>query len=113
MVRCHCGAQAVVRTSWTNENPGRRFWVCCGFIDWLDPPMCRRSTLIIPGLLRSLNNHEAQIQHAMEERARMKKYLYVSWCFFIMFVVFKLLYRLCLGGVLKSVDSYGVCASLL
>ncbi|GJS46013.1 hypothetical protein Tco_0596134, partial [Tanacetum coccineum] len=26
MVRCSCGLKAVIRTSWTNRNPGRRFY---------------------------------------------------------------------------------------
>ncbi|PWA89653.1 zinc finger, GRF-type [Artemisia annua] len=59
MVLCACGLQCVVRTSWTNRNPGRRFYSCptynssCPFIGWVDPPMCDRSLDIIPGLLRT------------------------------------------------------------
>ncbi|GKB44170.1 hypothetical protein Tco_0889112 [Tanacetum coccineum] len=26
MVRCSCGLKDVIRTSWTNRNPGRRFY---------------------------------------------------------------------------------------
>ncbi|GKC61567.1 hypothetical protein Tco_1089165 [Tanacetum coccineum] len=57
----------MVRTSWTPRHPGRRFLSCpdvglnCRFIDWVDPPMCQRSTLIIPGLLRNINNLQAQL----------------------------------------------------
>ncbi|PWA64044.1 zinc finger, GRF-type [Artemisia annua] len=59
MVLCACGLQCVVRTSWTNRNPGRRFYSFptynsrCPFIGWVDPPMCDRSLDIIPGLLRT------------------------------------------------------------
>ncbi|GJS79517.1 zinc finger, GRF-type containing protein [Tanacetum coccineum] len=28
MVHCACGLEAVMRTSWTNRNPGRRFYGC-------------------------------------------------------------------------------------
>ncbi|GKA30419.1 zinc finger, GRF-type containing protein [Tanacetum coccineum] len=28
MVHCACGLEAVIRTSWTNRNPGRRFYGC-------------------------------------------------------------------------------------
>ncbi|GKC42052.1 zinc finger, GRF-type containing protein [Tanacetum coccineum] len=28
MVRCACGLEAVIRTSWTNRNPGRHFYGC-------------------------------------------------------------------------------------
>ncbi|PWA56411.1 zinc finger, GRF-type [Artemisia annua] len=52
MVLCACGLQCVVRTSWTNRNPGRRFY-SCPLIGWVDPLMCDRSLDIIPGLLRN------------------------------------------------------------
>ncbi|KAK9049659.1 hypothetical protein SSX86_031373 [Deinandra increscens subsp. villosa] len=59
MVLCYCGRFAIVRTSKTDTNPGRRFYCCaeqgsnCGFFMWFDPPMCARSTELIPGLLKS------------------------------------------------------------
>nr|KAJ0187146.1 hypothetical protein LSAT_V11C900489190 [Lactuca sativa] len=28
MVLCFCGKMAIVRTAWTDKNPGRRFWGC-------------------------------------------------------------------------------------
>ncbi|KAL8241209.1 hypothetical protein R6Q59_014564, partial [Mikania micrantha] len=28
MVVCHCGRLATMKTSWTNNNPGRRFYTC-------------------------------------------------------------------------------------
>ncbi|KAL8232537.1 hypothetical protein R6Q57_002315 [Mikania cordata] len=65
MAMCYCGRLATVRTSWTDQNPGRRFYSCpneasrCqGFLGWLDPPMCPQATVIIPGLLRSKNKLE-------------------------------------------------------
>ncbi|PWA53805.1 zinc finger, GRF-type [Artemisia annua] len=33
VVRCHYGRVAIVKTSWTNANPGRRFYSCP--IQWL------------------------------------------------------------------------------
>ncbi|KAI7726310.1 hypothetical protein M8C21_012285 [Ambrosia artemisiifolia] len=36
-----------------NENPGRRFYTCpLVYFNWVDPPMCQRSKMIIPGLLK-------------------------------------------------------------
>ncbi|KAL4585615.1 hypothetical protein LXL04_010238 [Taraxacum kok-saghyz] len=64
MVFCYCGRVAIVRTSWTDTNPGRRFHCCpkqvsrCAFFAWLDPPMCARYAMIIHGLLRNINNGE-------------------------------------------------------
>ncbi|GJV90712.1 hypothetical protein Tco_1538525 [Tanacetum coccineum] len=46
MVRCACGLEAVIRTSWTNRNPGLRFYGC---------PTLRQ-------LLASVNNRRAIIE---------------------------------------------------
>ncbi|GJT67921.1 hypothetical protein Tco_1419718 [Tanacetum coccineum] len=73
MVRCACGLEAVIRTSWTNRNPGRRCHTlsptCVNFLRWYDPPMCQRSVQIIPGLLRSRNELE-EILAMIEEKRR-------------------------------------------
>ncbi|CAL2274372.1 unnamed protein product [Prunus armeniaca] len=58
--RCFCGGFARLETSWTRDNPGRRFWTCCrkkgcGYFDWFDPQMCARSKMIIHGLLNRIN----------------------------------------------------------
>ncbi|KAK4400195.1 hypothetical protein Sango_1125600 [Sesamum angolense] len=65
---CHCGRPAVMRTAWTNENPGRRFHSCrnykrggCRFFAWEDPPICQRARTIIPGLLRRINGLEGEV----------------------------------------------------
>ncbi|CAH9076748.1 unnamed protein product [Cuscuta europaea] len=60
-------------TTWKPENCGRRFWKCigsqrfegCGLMEWFDPPMCKRSQKIIPGLLKKLNGYEEKI-HSLE-----------------------------------------------
>ncbi|XP_058194354.1 uncharacterized protein LOC131311052 [Rhododendron vialii] len=64
---CYCGKVGKTTTSWTDSNPGRRFIGCerygkdgaCGFFVWVDPPMCARSRVVIPGLLRSIGRLEA------------------------------------------------------
>ncbi|GKB93893.1 zinc finger, GRF-type containing protein [Tanacetum coccineum] len=75
-VRCVCGLEAVIRTSWTNQNPGRRFYgcptcslTCVNILRWYDPPMCQRSIQIIPWLLRSRNELE-EILTMVEEKRR-------------------------------------------
>ncbi|MFS7970688.1 putative transcription factor GRF family [Helianthus anomalus] len=67
MATCRCGKLAIVRTSWTDNNPGRRFYSCpspdvsCpGFVCWVDPPMCPRAVRIIPGLLRARNRADQE-----------------------------------------------------
>ncbi|GER50502.1 GRF zinc finger containing protein [Striga asiatica] len=84
---CRCGGRTVIRTTWKDANPGRRFQSClnyengsCDFFDWYDPPMCRRSKMIIPGLLRKMNEREAEIEmlklkneHLVKLDKKMKK----------------------------------------
>nr|KAJ0223849.1 hypothetical protein LSAT_V11C200086940 [Lactuca sativa] len=110
MVRCFCGQMAIVRTAWTDKNPGRRFWGCpkedstCGFVVWIDPQMCERSKSIIPGLLRSINKLKTEVgklkeenqmfKHDIgkikEEKSKLKLYLICSWVFFgFVFVLMK------------------------
>ena len=78
MVVCRCGSPAIKLTSWTVRNPGRQFWRCsrsgtnCGFIGWVDPPMCPRAIVGIPGLLRAMNRLEIEVW-------KMKMLLLVSW----------------------------------
>ncbi|KAK6120913.1 hypothetical protein DH2020_045341 [Rehmannia glutinosa] len=58
-----------MHTSWTNDNPGRRFVCCvnslngngCGFFEWADNPMCARTKAIIRGMLQKINNSKAEI----------------------------------------------------
>ncbi|PIN09951.1 DNA-(apurinic or apyrimidinic site) lyase [Handroanthus impetiginosus] len=86
---CHYGNASIVRTSWTNRNPGHRFSSCarskekggCNFFVWNDPPTCARSLEIIPGLLRRLKIEEAEAT----KRGKREKILWISlllsWCF--------------------------------
>ncbi|KAL8237482.1 hypothetical protein R6Q59_018563 [Mikania micrantha] len=85
MVFCWFGKQAMLTTSWTSRNPGRRFYGCpekgsnCKFVGWHDPEMCQRSLEIISGLLRSKNELEIERNklqakvRATEEGARQMK----------------------------------------
>ncbi|GJW28097.1 hypothetical protein Tco_0044972 [Tanacetum coccineum] len=90
----------VIRTSWTQANPGRRFRCCsrsgnpCGYFFWVDPAMCARSTAIIPGLLRNINNLQAEAMENARKARRMKMLL----CFTDLF------------GALDLCDALGVAA---
>ncbi|XP_021833751.1 uncharacterized protein LOC110773532 [Prunus avium] len=65
---CHCGNQCRLTTSWTDNNPGRRFWGCadygvrrgCAFFEWYDPQVCERSKIVICGLLKRLRKEEEE-----------------------------------------------------
>ncbi|KAL6286841.1 hypothetical protein ACE6H2_011231 [Prunus campanulata] len=67
--RCFCGGFARLETSWTKDNPRRRFWTCCrnkgcGYFKWLDPQMCARSKMIIPGLLKSIDKADDELHRS-------------------------------------------------
>ncbi|GKE18048.1 zinc finger, GRF-type containing protein, partial [Tanacetum coccineum] len=89
MVRCACGLEVVIRTSWTNRNPGRCFYGCptlsparVNFLRWYDPPMCQRSVQIISGLLRSRNKLEEILAMVEEKRRKLLTFLIVIWVVF-------------------------------
>ncbi|CAI9268874.1 unnamed protein product [Lactuca saligna] len=69
MVICRCGMETTKLTSWTDRNPGRQFLNCsrCGFVRWVDPPMCARELMVIPGLIRSMNRLEERVVIASAE----------------------------------------------
>ncbi|KAL8263918.1 hypothetical protein R6Q59_022048 [Mikania micrantha] len=93
MVVCHCGRLATMKTSWTNNNPGRRFYTCpvskskCNFFIWIDPPMCARSSVIIPGLLRSREQFEQRVKEQSGQLHRKNMWLIGRWLFFVAFWV--------------------------
>ncbi|KAL8515281.1 hypothetical protein ACS0TY_014120 [Phlomoides rotata] len=59
---CDCSEDARPWTSWTQENPGRRFYGCrfwrrgggsgCQYFKWLDPPIDLRAKTVILTLLK-------------------------------------------------------------
>ncbi|KAM0042907.1 putative transcription factor GRF family [Helianthus debilis subsp. tardiflorus] len=114
MVFCHCGRDAIIQTSWTSKNPGRRFYACpvqgsnCPFIGWFDQQRCQRCIDIIPGLLRAKNNLESEKMQLQQQNMnleeenlklqqknmkveaksrKLKKYLVFSWICFVMYVL--------------------------
>ncbi|KAJ0725494.1 hypothetical protein HanPI659440_Chr12g0459391 [Helianthus annuus] len=60
----------------------------CPFIGWVNPPMCLRSTRIIPGLLRNINKLQAEL-FTREQEIRKKKR--VIWLLILALVIGSLL----------------------
>nr|KAJ0217799.1 hypothetical protein LSAT_V11C300106790 [Lactuca sativa] len=54
------------------------FYACPKMVD---PPLCQRSTVIIPGLLRTINRYEVEV-------SQLKMCLLASWVLFLLFVLF-------------------------
>ncbi|KAL2545871.1 uncharacterized protein Fot_15104 [Forsythia ovata] len=62
---CYCGQFSVIKTSWTENNPSRRFRGCtfygrpdaCDYFSWVDPPPHPRYKVVINGLLRKATNN--------------------------------------------------------
>ncbi|TYG65452.1 hypothetical protein ES288_D06G186700v1 [Gossypium darwinii] len=65
---CYFGCPTILRTSWSNENLGRRFSKCqnygnrrrrcCHFFYWFDQPMAPHAKVVLVGLLRKVRNFE-------------------------------------------------------
>ncbi|CAN1767250.1 hypothetical protein LINPERHAP1_LOCUS10196 [Linum perenne] len=57
---CRCGESVVLLTSWTEDNPGRRFYRCrrCDFFRWFDPPMQARAKAVINTLMKKVRDFE-------------------------------------------------------
>ncbi|KAK9928703.1 hypothetical protein M0R45_025828 [Rubus argutus] len=79
---CYCGVLAKQFVSWTDEDPGRRFWSCnkykpegnehCNLFMWIDPPWCPRASSVIKGLQRNRNILQNQLRSLRDSKARMQ-----------------------------------------
>ncbi|KAL2480383.1 GRF zinc finger containing protein [Abeliophyllum distichum] len=73
--RCYCGVHYVLKTSWTDENPCRRFLGCsnyrdgngCNYFDWIDPPILNRKKSTFLSLLRRNESSEVRL-HRIENK---------------------------------------------
>ncbi|KAK4438813.1 hypothetical protein Salat_0215900 [Sesamum alatum] len=81
---CSCGREIVLRTSWTTANPGATLPCMSGKSD---PPMCRRSKEVIPGLLNRLKQYDVAIRRAKErlDNANMRRRNCHCLLFFVVF----------------------------
>ncbi|KAK8628205.1 hypothetical protein V6N13_063915 [Hibiscus sabdariffa] len=78
---CGCGFSAQLRTSWSNDNLGRRFFGCknygslvhhgCRYFSWFDPPMTPRARVVTVGLLKTIKTNDVQ---------RRKKSYWLEFC---------------------------------
>ncbi|XP_050215378.1 uncharacterized protein LOC126666603 [Mercurialis annua] len=96
--KCRCGDLSILRTSWTEANPGRRFFGCnryenggrCDFFQWFDPPMPYK----IVGLL---HKDDTCCEHKSKEEKTKK----LSWM--------QMLFVLLIGIVVGRLSSAAGC----
>ncbi|XP_074373847.1 uncharacterized protein LOC141714213 [Apium graveolens] len=80
-VICDCGLNALIRTLWTNKNPGRRFWSCqknkdersCNFFMWIDDEMSGRARNLLCELTQRNVMLEQNLLKLEEKLYKMKK----------------------------------------
>ncbi|CAK9149464.1 unnamed protein product [Ilex paraguariensis] len=70
---CFCGLKCKVKTSWTENNPERRFYSfpnyktvgksSCKYFDWYEPKMTDRERNIIVGFMRKTTKLENEIKY--------------------------------------------------
>ncbi|XP_028101709.1 uncharacterized protein LOC114301019 [Camellia sinensis] len=88
---CQCGLRARVCTSWTKNNPSRRFLGCprygskgaCGFFMWVDPPAGTRVQEVINGLLRRIVVIEDQVRLHRGRERKLLIFVVMLWIFFL------------------------------
>ncbi|KAG8640955.1 hypothetical protein MANES_13G089160v8 [Manihot esculenta] len=82
---CHCGEIYALKHSWTNLNPGRRFFGCrkygmkYGFFMWLGSPVSNHSKQVIVELLSKVRLYEAEMKRAKKKE--------VQWRFICVIVI--------------------------
>ncbi|XP_050232993.1 uncharacterized protein LOC126681496 [Mercurialis annua] len=89
---CHCNQPAVLKTAWTQANPGRRFFGCqhwhqsggggCDYFDWFDKAMPNRTKSILLELLEKVDKNE------MENNRKTAKWTYVKLILLLVFVFY-------------------------
>ena len=57
----------------------------CEYFEWIDPPMCKRSTQIVHGLLRKINETESEKKRLQRRNKKLMVLFVISWL--ITFVV--------------------------
>ncbi|KAB1200228.1 hypothetical protein CJ030_MR4G007296 [Morella rubra] len=91
---CRCGLKAVIKTSWIDLNPGRRFYSCalygrqgqrqCGFFEWVDNETCLRGKEILPGLFKKLRIMEKELKSNKASKRAIIYLLLLSWVIIIL-----------------------------
>ncbi|TKY67447.1 cyanogenic beta-glucosidase [Spatholobus suberectus] len=71
---CNCGIPCKLQTSWTERNPGRRFYGCgryglsshCDYFSWFDPPTTSQARRVIDDLM---NKNKELMEEMVAQKA--------------------------------------------
>nr|KAJ0226193.1 hypothetical protein LSAT_V11C100000580 [Lactuca sativa] len=80
-IRCNCGVEVVIRTSWSKNNPGKRYYACsntacgCKFIGW-----------VVEDQKCACMNIRMKLE---QQNLKLKLYLAISWFLFVSILVYK------------------------
>ncbi|KAH1129193.1 hypothetical protein J1N35_000571 [Gossypium stocksii] len=90
---CYCGNPAKLNMSWSNDNPGRRFFGCkkfgngfqkpCRFFSWFDPPLTPHARVVLLGLMKKVKT----LENARKRERR-------TWCLVVVIVTVLLFLKL-------------------
>ncbi|KAK6148699.1 hypothetical protein DH2020_019611 [Rehmannia glutinosa] len=77
-VDCHCGRKVVLRTSWTEDNPGRRFHSCLEYDEDVDFSVGKTLRYVVglgnhPRLLKRINNMNEELVKLKFENTELGK----------------------------------------
>ncbi|KAK9066297.1 hypothetical protein SSX86_013618 [Deinandra increscens subsp. villosa] len=93
MVFCYCGKEALIQTSRTSRNPGRRFYGCpdqaagCGFFVWIEHVKCSRCYDVIPAIMSEKHKLQMELKVAEMKAEYLKRYLIMTWAGFFLIVI--------------------------
>ncbi|XP_050245945.1 uncharacterized protein LOC126693934 [Quercus robur] len=93
---CYCNKKLVLVVTWTEDNPGRRFYGCpnywvgrkCRFFQWRDDEICERGKVFIPQQRQRIIKLEAEL---VDCKKREKFLVVVVALFVVIFAVLCLL----------------------
>ncbi|XP_058752912.1 uncharacterized protein LOC131639290 [Vicia villosa] len=109
-VRCFCDLDSPLTTSWTKENPGRRFNGCglyklqgrkgCNFFNWYDEEMSGRAKEVILSLMKRIDEDKKKDNLKMKQDDNLKKKL--RFCQGLVILVVVLIVGLICNVMLKK-----------
>nr|KAJ0206333.1 hypothetical protein LSAT_V11C500255110 [Lactuca sativa] len=92
--RCNCGAEVVIHTSWSKNNPEKRYYACSHMILALlnvstlalQAPGCKFIGWVVEDQKCACMNIRMKLE---QQNLKLKLYLAISWFLFVSIIVYK------------------------